>query len=271
MTNSVPGRLIRWIGDWNQARSEDKGGWPCEGGNGRNVMRSTCGISNSPLAVVFAAALAIVSSAAQARYVEPSQVDLVDILAPPPTPQSATGKADIEAVLAAQAARTDADVKAAQADDQTSVFRFADVMGAGFTPENLPFAAAFFNDIGGDLNRAIGPVKDRYNRPRPVVEDSHIQPVVRAANASFPSGTATFAFGTAILLANMVPEKASAIFARADAYAHYRVVAGVHYPTDVEGGRISASVIDHVLLHDAVFMADFGKARAEVRRAIGLQ
>jgi hypothetical protein len=29
-------------------------------------------------------------------------------------------------------------------------------------------------------------------------------------------------------------------------------------------------VIDNVLLHDAVFMADFAKAKAEVRRAIGL-
>jgi hypothetical protein len=124
---------------------------------------------------------------------------------------------------------------------------------------------------GGDLNRAIGPAKDRYNRPRPVAEDPHIEPVVKAANASFPSGTATFAYGTAILLADMVPEKAAAIFARADAYAHNRVVAGVHYPTDLEGGRISASVIHNVLLHDAVFMADFAKARGEVRRAIGLQ
>jgi hypothetical protein len=29
-------------------------------------------------------------------------------------------------------------------------------------------------------------------------------------------------------------------------------------------------VIDNVLLHDAAFMADFAKAQAEVRRAIGM-
>jgi len=223
------------------------------------------------VAAVLAAALAGIGDAAQARYLEPSEVNLVRILAPPPAPQSAAGKADIAAVLAAQAARTDADVKAAQADDATSVFRFADVMGAGFKPESLPFAAGFFNDVGADLNRAIGPAKDRYNRPRPIVEDARVEPVVKAANASYPSGTATFAYGTAILLADMVPEKAAAIFARADAYAHNRVVAGVHYPTDVEAGRISAAVIDYVLLHDAAFMADFAKARAELRHAVGLQ
>jgi acid phosphatase (class A) len=47
--------------------------------------------------------------------------------------------------------------------------------------------------------------------------------------------------------------------------------AGAHYPTDIEGGRISASVIDDVLLRDAAFMTDFAKAGAEIRRAIRLQ
>jgi len=75
----------------------------------------------------------------------------------------------------------------------------------------------------------------------------------------------------AIILAYMVPEKASAIFDRAARFAHDRVVAGVHYPTDIEAGRISGSVIDNVLLHDPHFMADFATARTEVRRALGLQ
>jgi acid phosphatase (class A) len=217
-----------------------------------------------------AIALACLAATAQARYLDQSQVDLTHILAPPPAQQSAAGKADIGAVLAAQAARTEADVMAAQADDQTSVFRFADVMGPAFRAENLTFAVGFFSDVWADANQAIGAVKDHYNRPRPVTEDPHVMPVVRAASASYPSGTATFAYAVAILLADMVPEKAPAIFERAARYGHNRVVAGVHYPTDVEGGRIAASVVDNVLLHDAAFMADYAKARAEVRRAAGL-
>jgi acid phosphatase (class A) len=68
----------------------------------------------------------------------------------------------------------------------------------------------------------------------------------------------------------MVPEKAAAIFARAAEYAHNRVIAGVHFPTDVEGGRIAASVIDNTLLHNPRFEADFAQAKAEVRAALGL-
>jgi acid phosphatase (class A) len=228
-------------------------------------------VKNILLAGMLSAAFVSFGDAGQARYLQSSEVDLLLVLAPPPSPQSPPGRADIAAVLAAQAARSEADIKAAQADDATSVFRFADVMGPGFRAESLPFAKGFFRDVGADLNSAIGPAKDRYNRPRPVVEDPHVEPVVKAANASFPSGTATFAYGTAILLADMVPENAAAIFERADTYAHNRVVAGVHYPTDIEGGRIAASVIDSMLLRDVVFMADFAKAREEVRRSIGLR
>jgi acid phosphatase (class A) len=61
------------------------------------------------------------------------------------------------------------------------------------------------------------------------------------------------------------------IFDRAAAIAQHRVVAGVHFPTDIEAGRISASVIDNVLLHNAKFLADYARARAEVRQAIGVQ
>ena len=43
-------------------------------------------------------------------------------------------------------------------------------------------------------------------------------------------------------------------------------LAGLHYPSDVEAGRISGSVINNVLLHDAAFMADFARAKAEFPR-----
>jgi len=231
-------------------------------------MRFPSTLAKIILAAATAAALAC--TAAQARYLDRLHFDFVHILAPPPAPQSPAGQADIAAVLEAQAARTDAGVKAAQADDALSPFRFADVMGPGFTPENLPFAAAFLMDVGREANQAIGAAKGHFNRPRPFVADPRVMPVVNAANESYPSGTATFAYTVAILLADMAEEKAPAIFARAATYGHNRVVAGVHYPTDIEGGRIAGSVIDSALLNDAAFMADFAQARAEVRRAVGL-
>jgi acid phosphatase (class A) len=226
--------------------------------------------SKALFAGTIATTFAGLTDAALARYLDPSQVDLVRILAPPPTPQSPEGKAELEAVLTVQRTRTDAEVKQAQADDELSVFRYADVMGAGFAPENLPFTTAFFKDVAADGGKVVNPTRQHFKRQRPVAVDKRVEPVVNANGGSYPSGTAAFAYVAGILLANMVPEKAPAIFARAADWGRNRVLSGVHYPGDVEAGRISGTVIDNVLLHDAAFMADFAKAQAEVRRAIGM-
>lgn len=224
--------------------------------------------------LLLAAALVVPGLAAwpgQAYYIEPNQVDLIHILAPPPAPYSDQGKADLRAVLALQRTRTEGQVKEAQADSDESVFRFADVMGPRFRRDNLPFATVFFQRVSADSDAPVAIAKEYFNRPRPFVVDFRIKPVVaRSRSPGYPGGHATFAYVNAILLAYMVPEKAPAIFARAERFARNRVIGGVHYPSDSEAGRICASVIDNVLLHNPRFWIDFMRARAEVRHAIGL-
>ena len=209
--------------------------------------------------------------AVQDYYLDPSQVDLIHILAPPPSADSEEGKTDLQAVLMMQHTRTEAQIKEAAADTEESVLRFADVMGPGFMPEELPFATVFFGRVSSDSEKVVSIAKAYFNRPRPFVMDHRVKPVVgRPLGPGYPGGHATFAYVNAILLAYMVPEKAAAIFSRAGRFARNRVIGGVHYPTDTEAGRISASVIDNVLLHEPRFLADFARARAEVRHAIGL-
>jgi acid phosphatase (class A) len=214
-----------------------------------------------------------VSSAAKAGdtfYLNPDEVDLIHVLAPPPIADSPAAKADLQAVLAAVNSRTTAEIEHAQADDQRVVFRFVDVMGPNFRPESLPFAAQLFQHVYQDGNAATVAAKAYFKRQRPFVVDPDIKIiVVQAPDFSYPSNHSTFAYEAGILLAAMVPEKAAVIFERAADYAHNRVVAGVHFPTDVEAGRISGSVIDNALLHDAHFLTDFERAKSEVRAALG--
>jgi acid phosphatase (class A) len=205
------------------------------------------------------------------HYIQPSQVDLIRVLGPPPAPGSPQDKADLQAVLQAQNSRTSAEIAEATADTCLSIFRFADVLGPGFKPLNLSFTIFFFQRAFDDGMRSIAAAKKSFNRPRPFVADPQLTPVIaQPSNASYPSGTATFAYMTAILLADMVPEKAEMIFDRASSIANSRVIAGVHYPSDLAAGRVAAAVIDNVLLHDSAFEADLAKARVEVRHAVGL-
>jgi autotransporter-associated beta strand protein len=57
---------------------------------------------------------------------------------------------------------------------------------------------------------------------------------------AFPSGHTSFGYGSALLLAIMVPEQYQQLMARAAEYGNSRIVLGVHYPLDVIGGRIIA-------------------------------
>jgi acid phosphatase (class A) len=215
--------------------------------------------------------IASAALAADTYYISPAEIDLVHILAPPPIPDSPAGKTDLQGVLAAVSARTDASIKQAQDDDQRTVFRFTDVMGPNFKTENLPLTTALFQHVYQDGNAATLAAKNFFKRTRPFVVDPEIKIiVVQPPDFSYPSNHSTFGNESGILLAEMVPENAVAIFARAAEYAHNRVVAGVHFPSDVEAGRIAASVIDNTLLHDPRFESDFAQAKTEVRAALGL-
>jgi acid phosphatase (class A) len=209
------------------------------------------------------------------HYVTTATVDLAPLLAPPPAAGSAEERAELDIVLATSRGRSPAEAAAAQADSATTVFRFSDVLGPGFTEENLPFATGFFAEIAGDTHAIVAAAKISFDRYRPYAVDGRIPALTKdedthKRSGSYPSGHSSFAYATAVVLAAMLPEKAPEIFARAADFAHNRLVAGVHYPTDIEAGRISGTVIANALLHDPRFQKDFAKARAEVRRAAGV-
>jgi len=219
--------------------------------------------------------IAVASSAAakskEPYYIAPSQVSLSEILDPIPAPGSEAQKKDMRAVLNAERSRTEEQVKSAQADAEVSVFRFAGVLGPNFDPESVPFTKKFFERVTSDEVQAIRTAKKHFNRPRPFVVSQDIHPIIKQpSDASYPSGHTTFAYLIAIILAKVVPEKSAALFERAAVYSHNRVVAGVHFPTDVEAGRIASSVIANTLLHEGQFINDLVQAKAEVRRTLNL-
>jgi acid phosphatase (class A) len=200
-------------------------------------------------------------------------IDLTLLLAPPPAAGSPAALGDLQAVLAAQAARTAAEDEAARADSDRSVFRFADALGTDLMPAALPRTAAFFKRVEQFDKAAVKQAKSWWRHPRPSDISAQVHPlnVEKPGDWSYPSGHATFGYTTAILLANMLPEKRAAIFDRAALYARHRVVMGAHFPSDVEAGRIAGTVIAARLLQDPAWRADFLAARDELRKALALK
>ena len=71
------------------------------------------------------------------------------------------------------------------------------------------------------------------------------------------------------MLAQMVPEKAAELITRGQEYGDNRVLAGVHYLTDVEAGRRVATATATALLASPIFRAELAAARVETRHSLG--
>jgi membrane-associated phospholipid phosphatase len=155
------------------------------------------------------------AAAAEATFLTPGHPDLTKLLPAPPAPSSKEQYGDLAGILAIQKTRTKAQTDRALADDTAGTFGFADVLGSSFTAERLPKVAALFEKIRGDAVVVANAGKDTWNRPRPYDVSTAVEPVgEKPSGSSYPSTSSVVGYLTAIMLANMVPEKSAALFAR---------------------------------------------------------
>ena len=241
-------------------------------------------------------------------YFQPGSLDLVGLIAPPPPAGSAAARRDLEGVIEAQRdARRQGTTARAIADAEISCGHFADVLGPKFSAAQAPLALYFLNRAALAGASASGPGKTYWWRPRPYLVSKRVKPLAdvapgalegagpfddfRAAcnpgqavrerrriadldplrgQTSYPSGHSAFGTSCAILLAAMVPEQRDALFQRGRDYGRSRNVVGAHFPSDVEAGRIVATVAVAQMQQNAAFRQDFERARAELRAALAL-
>ena len=209
--------------------------------------------------------------AAEATFIAPGHLDLTRLLAPPPAPGSAEQQRDLAEVLAVQKARTSAQSQRAMADATAGNFGFADVLGTNFNAQQVPKVAALLEQVRGDAVVLMAAGKQAWNRPRPFQVSNDVDPLgERPGDSSYPSGASISGYLIAIVLADMVPEKRAALFARGREFGDDRVIMGIHFPTDVESGRLAASAIAATLFENQAFLAEFAQAKSELRQALGL-
>lgn len=213
-----------------------------------------------------------VAFAFDATYLSTQQLDLSKILAPSPPPDSELQKRDMAEVLLAQQKRTDSQAERAIADNDLKLSRIVDEVFADNTAAlRLSKFSAFMDRVLQDTRAIFLASKDVWKRPRPFSVSAEVKPIGELpATGSYPSGHATRGYLVAILLSNMVPEKRAQLFARGREYGENRMIAGVHYPTDIEAGRLSATAIAAALMQEQRFMTDFEEAKTELRQALGL-
>lgn len=146
---------------------------------------------------------------------------------------------------------------------------FSCAVGVELTNENAPRTIALVNRAFADTNRAIGPLKNLFQRKRPFLVDEGAICVPRSASLvgsfDYPSGHSTAGWAAGLILSAVVPERSTEILFRARAFGESRVICGVHNATAVEAGRFGATAVFASLIGSGSFQTDLMAAQTEVR------
>lgn len=155
--------------------------------------------------------------------------------------------------------------------DDTWVDRaFSNAAGVKLTRENYPILCGLLykmREDAGDL--ACRSAKEYYQRTRPFVfwneptSTPWDEPFLRT-NGSYPSGHTSIGWATALVLAEVFPERATEILDRGFQFGQSRVIVGAHYQSDVDQGRVCGSGLVARMHAKKEFVDELAKAKAEV-------
>ena len=195
-------------------------------------------------------------------------VNVVQLLPAPPTFGSEESQAEVNLMLQLQATRTKVDKHRISDEDGMSVFVFADVLGPWFNAHNCPKTADLFDQVESDSVYFAAVGKEHWQRPRPYTSVAALNPKGKMEKSySYPSSHSTRGTVYAELLADIFPEKRQAILERGRQLGWDRVIAGVHYPSDVAAGRVLGQALAQAFEKSPEYQSRLAAVKAELEEA----
>ncbi len=203
-----------------------------------------------------------------APYLTPATTpDGLRILPPPPAPGSPRGRADRKIFVTTRKLVGSPRWRVASADVDSEAFEhFACALGMKLTAQTAPALARLLDRAG--TSGVVDPVKQFYRAPRPYIGTR--APICQArtahlaGNGDYPSGHAAGGWMEALILAELVPDRATAILARGRAFGESRVICGAHSLSAVEAGWMAGAAATAALHGSPAFRADLEAARGEM-------
>lgn len=206
-------------------------------------------------------------------YLAPeNRPDLTRVLAPPPATGSPRDRANHEIFRQTRALQGSARWALATGDVSGDKYdHFAEALGVRLTPDQAPVLTALL-DRSGDDRSVVGVAKDHWGTRRPYLgtdlpiceaKTDHL-----AGNPDYPSGHSAHGVHIAMILAELAPQRADALYARGREFAESRYVCGSHSYSAVEAGILSGMIIYGAEQRSETFRRDMEAARAEVQAAL---
>ncbi len=205
--------------------------------------------------------------------------NLVNCLPPPPDTIGEAFTHDIMRYMWGKTMRLDS-LRLAQAkrdavwDLDTLRVIYSEPFGLEIDPVKTPEIYRLFVDGVSTLEQIRVKPKAHYFRMRPFARfhESSIFPQDDewlATEGSYPSGHTIRAWSAALILAEVNPAAAEALFHRAKETGENRVIAGCHWQSDVDASVAGACIGYSVLQSNPEYRAQAERARKEFRRIQG--
>ena len=217
-----------------------------------------------------------VCSYAQETYLATEELpDLIQCLPAPPQKGSPAFKYDVKRYQWGKEQRKDpARVEMAYKDAlwtyDALLGQFASAFGLVVSKEGTPQIWKLMETSLRTVDQIRVAPKAYFHRIRPFEyfkeSTSTGEDDVLRGEGSYPSGHTIRSWLTALLLSEINPASANAVYKRAWQYGESRVVAGAHWQSDVDASRVAASIGYSRLQTSPAFRAQMSLAQEEFRR-----
>lgn len=198
------------------------------------------------LVVVCASLLSLAAAQPQDLHVP----DWMMVVGPFPQPGTPTALAEVAILSWLQRSRTQADVGRVLAEAHPSLGCFAPALtppaslsasghpAAGISLSDYPLTQALLAQARTDLEPILARLQNGFARPRPYLSFPALTPAIpEEAGPSYPSSHATLGVVYARVLSQFEPANRDALMGVGTLLGTDRVMAGVHWPSDVEAGQ----------------------------------
>lgn len=197
----------------------------------------------------------------------------LELLPPPPAPGSIlflNDKAQYEwGKMQRETPRGDQAVSDARVGGNGVPMAFSDAFGIEISKDKTPEIHKLIINMredAGDL--ATRHAKEHYMRVRPFsfFNEPTCNPEQQqelSTNGSYPSGHTSIGWATALVLAEINPERQNEILQRGYQMGQSRVICGYHFQSDVDAARLVASGVVARLHANENFMKQLEKAKKE--------
>jgi acid phosphatase (class A) len=228
--------------------------------------RAFASIASRSLLFLLSAASAPACLASEGTAVPPISLDAIRLLGPPPLPGSDAEAADRAGVR--QSWTVDRIAQAKRDTEFDAFLAFSPVLGETFAAAAFPATNRVFEAVGEAMGAPLSAVKAHWARKRPFVIDPALPTCVAVNddlrnNGAYPSGHAVAGWAWALILAELLPERADALLQRGREFGESRVVCGLHWPSDNVASQVFGAALLARLRGDAAFRSLVEAARAE--------